>query len=91
MKRIVAVAALTVALLTACSPAYPQGPAGQVVDKRTTTSCRTVGKQQQCSNPRYLTTQDKAGTRTEFRVGADVYDACVRGSSYPKCAKKGES
>jgi hypothetical protein len=86
MKRTLAALALTA--LAACTPTYPQGPAGRVVDKRTTTTCRTVGKQQQCSNPRYLTTQDKAGTRTEFRVNAEVYDACARGSHYPNCTER---
>lgn len=34
-----------------------------------------------------LTTRDEDGIETEFRVGRSDYDACYRGSSYPRCTR----
>lgn len=79
-RTTLATAAATLLLaLTACG--YGQGPAGTVVgkDRDWKPSTKTY---------RYeLTIRDNDGVETEFKVGKSDYDACYRGSAYPKCTE----
>ena len=75
------VAATLLLALAACNNSYEQGPAGQVVgkDRDYKSSTKTY---------RYeLTTRDKQGVETEFKVSKSDYDACYQGSAYPRCTE----
>jgi hypothetical protein len=63
--------------LTACGPA--QGPAGTVADKDHYFRNKAWHY--------WLTTQDARGERHRFRVLRSDYNACYRGSAYPKCTE----
>ncbi|MGI5436458.1 hypothetical protein ACQEV4_02970 [Streptomyces shenzhenensis] len=66
-------------ILTACG--YPQGPTGTVVGKDRTYWATT----KQWSYKLTVRTPDEA--EHEFRVSRHDYNACYRGSAYPKCTK----
>lgn len=68
-----ALAAATLLAVTGCG--YKEGPAGTVVAKDDRYSSATKTRHY------YLT------TTSEFEVSIDDYQACYRGSAYPKCTE----
>jgi hypothetical protein len=81
VATVATVAATLLLALAACSNSYEQGPAGQVVDKDRNYKAWT-------KTYRYeLTTRDKDGIETEFKVSKSDHDACYRGSAYPRCTE----
>lgn len=77
MKRRIALAATATAALlalSACDPAFPQGPAGTVSGKSSEYHSSTKTRWY------FLTTTSR------FRVDFGVYNACAPGEAYPTCA-----
>jgi hypothetical protein len=80
--KMLAVAVTAVALtISACGPSFKQGPNGTVVGKDRDYKASTK------SYRNYLTVRTTDGAEREFRVSKSDYDACFRGSVYPKCAE----
>ena len=74
LKVLAVAATLTALALTACRPAFEQGPSGTVTGKsseyRSSTKTRWY----------FLTTSSR------FRVDFATYKACDKGEAYPRCA-----
>lgn len=90
-RKAVLVGALVAASLAliSCSPDFPQGPAGKVVDRESKLSCKTIGagtaRSQSCNWKYWLTTQDAQGTDHRFRVTTSDYRSCNERDKYPAC------
>ncbi|MFG2276845.1 hypothetical protein ACGFNY_44695 [Streptomyces chartreusis] len=81
-RKVVLTGALVAASLAliSCGPNFPQGPAGEVVNRESKLSCKTIGagaaRSQSCKWKYWLTTQDTQGTDHRFSVTASDYRNC---------------